>query len=137
MHIRNYPQFFVKDGKRRAVYYTAQARELIALGWLPEEKAQKGQPVEKETVKEVQKEEIAEPVSLETEVKLEPKPENIEVEIVADPFSTPQPTENKVTDFDFLTRPALLKYALDRGVDLPNNALKADLVKACKEIQND
>jgi hypothetical protein len=33
-----------------------------------------------------------------------------------------------------MTKIELLEYAMDRGVDLPNNMLKAEMVKACKQL---
>jgi len=105
MHLRNYPQYFVKDGERIAVYYTADARDLKAQGWKPEETKPAAKP---------------EP---------EPKPEEIKVEVVAD-----EPTGDGEPEFEFMTKPELLAYALERGVDLPNNALKAELIEACKKL---
>lgn len=33
MHLPKLPTIFVKGGEERKVYFTVQARELIALGW--------------------------------------------------------------------------------------------------------
>lgn len=33
MHLPELPTIFVKGGEERKVYFTVQARELIALGW--------------------------------------------------------------------------------------------------------
>jgi hypothetical protein len=38
-------------------------------------------------------------------------------------------------DLDSMTKAELLDYAMDHGVDLPNNDLKAEILAACKEIQ--
>lgn len=113
MHLPGYPVYFVKDGKRRAVYYTAEARDLKAMGWAPEEDL-------KVEVKSQPKQEVA-----------ASKPEAIKPEVVVE--STPQ-EDGELPDFEFMTRSELLKYAMDRGVDLPNNALKAELVEACRKI---
>lgn len=120
MHLRGYPKYYVKDGKRRPVYYTADARDLVATGWTPEE--EKSAKLEKP---------VAAPAP-----KKKPAPvEKIEIEVVEDiaPESESKATES-LPDFEFMTKPELLEYAMDRGVDLPNNALKAELVKACRNL---
>ena len=115
MHLPGYPVYYVKDGKRRAVYYTAEARDLKAMGWKPEEapKAPEVKPAPK------------------AEAKSAPKPEVIKPEVVIEDATE----EGELPDFEFMTRTELLKYAMDRGVDLPNNALKAELVEACKKLE--
>lgn len=95
MHLRNFPHYYVKDGERVAVYYTADARDLTAMGWKREEAAKPQAPAE------------------------EPRAEAVESEEV---------------DLELLTRVELLKYAADRGVDLPNNAVKAELIEACSKL---
>lgn len=115
MHLRNYPQYFVKDGERIAVYYTADARDLRALGWEPEQSA-------KQELKPAPKVELAQ-----SEVEVEV--EKLEVELIEE-----NQVESEKPEFEFMTRVELLAYAEKRGVDLPNNALKADLVEACKKL---
>lgn len=118
MHLRNYPHYFVKDGERRAVYYTAEVRELLALGWRREETAQS---------------EPAPAPAAEPEAKVE----RIEADVVVDePDQKAEEKDAKLPVFDFMTKPELLQYALDRGVDLPNNMLKAELVAECKRLAN-
>lgn len=122
MHLRGYPKYFLKGGKRRAVYYTAEAAELLTLGWTPEEEAVK---------------EKAEPKTESapaTEVK--PEPEKVEVEVVEDePGDEQEPaTASELPNFDFMTKAELLQYALDRGADLSSNTLKAELVEACRKL---
>lgn len=118
MHLRNYPHYFVKDGERRAVYYTAEVRELLALGWRREE-AEAPKPA-----KTKQPESVEEPVA-----------ERIEADVVIDEPAE-KTEEAKLPVFDFMTKPELLQYALDRGVDLPNNMLKAELTAECKRLAN-
>lgn len=126
MYLRGYPKYYVKDGKRRPVYYTADARDLTAKGWRPEE----------EKTAEVHKPAQAEKVSAPVE---QPKPvEKIEVEVIEDAVQEPKLINtDELPDFEFMTKPELLEYAMNRGVDLPNNALKAELVKACRELVDD
>lgn len=119
MHLRNYPHYFVKDGERRAVYYTAQVRELLALGWRREETI-KNEPVRSPA-----------PTSAPTPTA------EIEADVVIEEVSKEQEQKDaKLPVFDFMTKPELLQYALDRGVDLPNNMLKAELVAECKKLAN-
>jgi hypothetical protein len=127
MHLHGYPKYYVKGEKRRAVYYTAEARDLVTLGWKPEAEA----TVKKEApAKAVELPKIEKPVEL-------PAVETIEAELVDDqPEVVKQEPQSKLPDFDFMTKAELLQYALDRGVDLPNNILKAELVKACRELGN-
>lgn len=130
MHLQGYPKYYVKNGKRRPVYYTADARDLTASGWRPEE--------EKQTVK-AGPEKAANPAPAplcEEEPKTAPKPlEKINVEVVEDTALAVEPgNTEELPDFEFMTKSELLQYAMNRGVDLPNNALKYELVKACREL---
>lgn len=113
MHLRNFPHYYIKGDERVAVYYTADARDLQAQGWKREETL-KGAAKQSKEAKEAKQ--ATEAVTEKIEVTVE---EDAELEAV---------------DFEFMTRTELLKYALDRGVDLPNNALKAELVEACKKL---
>jgi hypothetical protein len=54
----------------------------------------------------------------------------LEVKVPAEPEAEESP------DFELMTRADLLKYAEERGVDLRNNASKAELLEACKQIGN-
>jgi hypothetical protein len=107
MHLRKFPHYYVKDGERRAVFYSVEARDLRSLGW------------EREDIAVAKK-----------EATIEAKPKS-EPEVAAEP--DPDPVAEK-PNFDFMTKVELLEYALDRGVDLPNNALKAELIEACKAL---
>lgn len=126
MHLQGYPKYYIKNGKRRAVFHTAEVRDLVALGWKPEakvvavqEKVEK--PIE---VKAVAKEEVA-------------TAEVVEAELVDnEPVPQQEVQTKRLPDFEFMTKVELLQYAMDRGVDLPNNVLKAELVKACRELEN-
>ena len=67
MHLPELPTIFVKGDEERKVYFTVQARELIALGWTEkgEEKPVKAEPKKVEPVKAVE---------IKSEVKTELKP---------------------------------------------------------------
>lgn len=112
-HLKKLPTYFVKGDKRRAAYYTIQARELREAGYVEEgEKAVAAKPIERQ-------------------------PE-IVVEVGAEPFdSTESLTESMAedSDLDSMTKAELLDWASERGHDLPNNNLKFEILKTCKEIE--
>jgi hypothetical protein len=114
-HLKKLPTYFVKGDKRRAAYYTIQARELRAKGYVEEDGKK------------------AEPMDL-----LDKRQPEIVNEVGAEPYdSTESLTEPMAEkeDLDSMTKAELLGYAMDHGVDLPNNDLKAEILAACKEIQ--
>ena len=92
-HLRKLPTYFVKGDERRAAYYTIQAKELRAAGFVEEgEKAQVRKPIEKQ-------------------------PE-IVVEAGASAFdSTDSLTEPvaEENDLDGMTKAELLDWAMDQG----------------------
>jgi len=110
-HLKKLPTYFVKDGERRAAYYTIQARELRDAGYTEEgEKAVAYKPAER-------------------------LPEIVN-EAGAEPFdSTESLTEPMAETLEKMTKAELLDWALDRGHDLPNNDKKADILAQCKEIE--
>lgn len=115
MHLRNYPRYYIKNGKRRAVYYTAEVRDLKALGWTEEGKDAPALGLVAAPVAEPEARHAAEP---------EVKPEH----------ETERQETDEAVDLTGLTRAELLQYALDRGVDLPNNASKTQLLEACEKL---
>lgn len=110
-HLKKLPTYFVKGDKRRAAYYTIQARELRQAGYVEEgEKAVAAKPIER-------------------------LPEIVN-EVGAEPFdSTDSLTEPMAESLEEMTKAELLDWALDRGHDLPNNDLKAEIFAKCKEIE--
>ena len=110
-HLKKLPTYFVKGDERRAAYYTIQARELRAAGYVEEgEKAVAAKPVERQ-------------------------PE-IVVEVGAEPYdSTESLTEPIAETLEEMTKAELLDWALEHGHDLPNNDKKAEIFAACKEIE--
>ena len=124
MHLRGYPKYYVKNGKRRAVYYTSEVRDLTALGWRPEGDST---PVEKPAKKVA-----AKPA---TELAPEPVAEKIEIEVVEEKTLAPElASTEELPDFEFMTKPELIEYAAECGETLQPNSLKADLVAACKKL---
>ena len=110
-HLDKLPTWFVKGGERRAAYYTIQARELRAEGYV--EEGEKAAPA-------------PQPKSL---------PEIVN-EVGAEPYdSTESLTEPMGETLEEMTKAELLDWALERGHDLPNNDRKSEIFKACKEIE--
>ena len=112
-HLDKLPTWFVKGDERKAAYYTIQAREWRAEGFVEEgEKAVAAKPMERQP--EIVNEVGAEPYDS-TESLTEPLAEE--------------------DDLDKMTKAELLDWAMDRGHDLPNNDRKAEILAACKEIK--
>ena len=112
-HLDKLPTWFVKGDERRAAYWTVQARELRAEGFIEEgRKAQVRKPIERQP-----------------EIIVEAGTTAYDS---TDALQEPQAEEN---DLDGMTKAELLDWALERGHDLPNNDLKAEILKACKEIE--
>ena len=127
MHLQGYPKYYTKDGKRRPVYYTADARDLTAMGWKPEE----DKPAKASKAEKVLK--ADKPAAVEAPLAVE----KIEVEVVEDePKGVTAKQESELPDFEFMTKPELFEYASQRGVELPINTLKSELVKSCRELAN-
>lgn len=68
MHLPKLPTIFVKGGEERKAFFTVQARELIAAGWV-----EKGTETPKPVVKEEPKVEAVEAPKEEPKVEEKPK----------------------------------------------------------------
>jgi len=113
-HLNKLPTWFIKGGKRKAAYYTIQAREFRAEGYVEEgEKAVAAKPLER--LPEIVNEVGAEPYD--------------STESLTEPVA-------KKGDLDSMTKAELLDWALDHGEDLPSNDLKAEVLAKCKKIQS-
>ena len=112
-HLRKLPTYFVKGDERRAAYYTIQARELRAKGF----------------VEEGERAEVRKPIERQPEIVVEAGG------TAYDSTESLQEPQAEDDDLDGMTKAELLDWALDRGHDLPNNDLKAEILKACKEIE--
>ena len=112
-HLKKLPTYFVKGDERRAAYYTIQARELRAAGF----------------VEEGAKAEVRKPVEKQPEIV-------VEVGTTAydstDALQEPQAEEG---DLDGMTKAELLDWAMDQGHDLKNALPKAEILAGCKEIE--
>ena len=112
-HLKKLPTYFVKGDERRGVFYTIDARELLAAGWVEEgAKAEKRTPIEKQP-----------------EIVVEAGTTAYDS---TDALQEPQAEEG---DLDGMTKAELLDWALDQGHDLKNALPKAEILKACKEIE--
>jgi len=110
-HLDKLPTWFVKGDERRAAYYTIQARELRAAGFV--EEGEKAAPAP------------------------QPKPlPEIVNEAGAEPYdSTESLTEPVGETLEEMTKAELLDWAMDQGRDLKNALPKAEIFKLCKKIQ--
>lgn len=108
------PTWFIRGDERRGAYYTIQARELKADGWVEEgQKAKAHKPVDQ-------------------------LPE-IVVEAGAEPFDSTDSLTEPLAEGEALedmTKAELLDWAMDRGHDLKNALPKAEIFAACKEIES-
>ncbi len=113
MHLKKLPTYFVKDGVRRAAYYTIQARRFREAGYVEEgEKAEVRQPIEKQP-----------------EIVVEAGGTAYDS---TDSLQEPQAEDG---DLDGMTKAELLEWAMDQGHDLPNNDRKSEILEACKQIE--
>jgi hypothetical protein len=108
MHLKKLPTFFVKDGQRKPVYYTVQARELEAAGW---------------TI--LGKDRTTEPSTPAPVAAPEPTP-----------AQEPVVAEQAKTNLDDMTRAELVEFAEDNGIEFKSYSSKADILEACKEFAN-
>ena len=109
-YLRKRPTYFVKGDVRRAAYYTIQAAELRADGYVEE-----GEPAVAANIDK-------------------PLPE-VAVEAGGDGFDLEGKVEESSEDLDEMTKAELLDWALDQGHDLKNALPKAEIFKLCKEIE--
>ena len=112
-HLKKMTTYYVKDGVRKAAYYTIQARELMAKGFIEEGETKAKKPV-----------------------AYEPKPvPEVVVEAGADAFEMETKLEVEEEALEEMTKAELLDWAMDRGHDLKNALPKAEIFKLCKEIE--
>ena len=113
-HLKKLPTYFVKGDQRRSAYFTVQASELLAKGFVEEgEKAATAKPIERQ-------------------------PEII-VEAGSTAYDTTDTLQEPQSDGETLeemTKAELLDWALDNGEDLKNNQPKSEIFARCKEIEN-
>ena len=109
-HLKKLPTYFVKGDERRAAYYTIDARELRAAGYVEEgEKAEKRKPIEKQP-----------------EILVEAGG------TAYDSVDSPQEPQAEDDDLDGMTKAELLDYAEEHGVECKPAMSKAEILKLCK-----
>lgn len=112
-HLKKMPTYFVKGDERRAAYYTVQARELIADGFVEEGAGPES------------KIEVHEP---------RPLPETL-VEAGVDAYeSDAVKDEGSEVNLEEMTKAELLEFAEGHGLDLPSNERKADILAECRKL---
>jgi hypothetical protein len=112
-HLKKMPTYFVKGDERRAAYYTIDARELLAAGFV-EEGAEPDKSIEAHEPK--------------------PAPETL-VEVGVDAYDPEAiKADGSEDNLEEMTKAELLAFAMERGVDLPNNDRKADILAECRKL---
>lgn len=106
-HLAKLPTYFVKNGDRRAAYYTVQARELLEAGYVEEGEKAKPAPAPK------------------------PIPE-IVVEAGIDAFDMEAKLEFEEDDLDAMTKIELMDYADEHEIEYKPAMSKAEILKLCK-----
>lgn len=106
MHLKNRPTYFIKNGVRKPVYYSVDARQLVDNGWVEE-----GGFVAPEPTK------VASTATSEPEEEVAP-------ELVVQ------------VNFDDMTRAELIQFAEANDVEFKSYASKSEILEACKESAN-
>jgi hypothetical protein len=126
MHLKNRPVYFVKDGNRRAVYYSVDARELAQDGWVIEQSTPT--PTVPPEANLVQPKPDQEPTGV---ADIQGSTGIIAEESVIEPAEPVEP------DLNGMTRAELMEFAEANGIEFKSNAPKADILEACKEFVDD
>lgn len=120
MYLDKVPTYFTKGNRRKPVYHTVLARELLADGWMPEQgSATSGfRPIEIDP-----KAAIEVPVASEESdqqiIESEPEPELPHVDSV---------------DLDSMTKAQLASFAEQNGAEIKAYATKTELLEICKGL---
>lgn len=113
MYLDQAPVYFTKDGRRKAVYHTVLARELLASGWQQEGVAKSEGPAP-----------VITPV-MEEASQPEATAETAETE------EDPEPVEH--FDLDSMTKMQLVSFAEVHDIEFKSSISKAELLEICKE----
>jgi len=113
MHLKNRPTYFTKDGIRKPVYYTVDARQLVEDGWVEEGVVEMKAPAKVE----------ATPVIAATPEAASVVRYFVESEITAEP-------ETEV-DLGGMTRAELVQFAEANDVEFKSYGSKAEILEAC------
>lgn len=108
-HLRKLPTYFTKGEERRGVFFTIQARELIADGWVEEdEKAERIRPQ---------------------------KLPEVAVEVGGSAFDMENKLEEASEVLEEMTKSELLDWAEKRNIEVKSSAPKYEILKSCKEVK--
>lgn len=105
MHLEKRPTYFVKNGVRKPVYYTVDARQLAEAGWVPEEN--KPNPIKP----------IDEPVAVAINEPIDKQQE---------PDSESEESAAKLSD---MTKVELVEFAKERNIQIDPYALKSTVLE--------
>jgi hypothetical protein len=108
MHLKERPTYFVKNGVRKPVYYSVDARQLIENGWEEEGKSK--------------------PKAKQPEPVIEEKVELLPYE--------PAKEEIQETSLDEMTKAELVEYAEENEIEIDPYSLKSVILEACKAGSN-
>ncbi len=108
MHLKNRPTYFTKNGIRKPVYYSVDARQLVENGWIREQVA-----------------EAKTPVVVEAAAVAAAPPETEKIE----PETTSQST--KEVDFGGMTRAELIRFAEENNLEFKSYGSKAEILEVC------
>lgn len=144
-YLKGYPvKYRSAEGRVALACYTVEAEDLERTGWTRVEDEEREEEPELDGDEQEQDPEVEaapEPAKDEPDAEVkdpadaEPEVEEIEVEIEEEPVvPTVEPAKDQESSFEFMTKPELLKWAMDRGVDLPNRLSKAELVAECEKL---
>ena len=111
MHLKNRPTYFAKDGVRKPVYYTVDARQLLEDGWTEEGATKTKAPAKVEVAEAAAA--SPEPAIAEPEIVTGPEPEAI---------------------LDGMTRAELVQFAEANGVEFKSYGSKAEILEACTKM---
>lgn len=114
MYLDKLPTYFIKGERRKAVYHTVLARELIEAGWQVEGATQveSAAPQVEHVVIEID----------------DPEPDQAASETEEEPES--------VVDLDSMTKAELSKFAEDNGIEIKAYMTKSELINLCQQIVN-
>ena len=110
-HLRKRPTYFVKDGVRREAFFSIQARELQAQGF------------------------VEEGTELPKPPKVEKKLPEVAVEVGGDAFDFETAVEVVGESLDDMTKVELIEYAEEHGLEFKPNQPKFEILEICKDYQ--
>lgn len=126
MYLDKVPTYFIKGNRRKPVYHTVLARELMESGWIPEQgSATSGfRPIEIDP-----KADIEAPATQES-----PGDPAGEPELEAEPAAEQELVDAIQAGLDSMTKTQLIAFAEQNGAEIKAYATKAELLEICKGL---